>query len=115
MTINDVLQKLMDIGKFNMKQLTIIKQGLIEGVDVAIYADPKFSSEQMEVIRKGLSKKLNVDLYADPSLYWTEMQEIYDSLLKNRKDPAKALKETFLNKTEDTEVPEEILEKINIF
>jgi len=47
-----------------------IRHGLIEGLDVSIYADPKYDAGQMSEIKYGLLQNLDVSIYADPKYNW---------------------------------------------
>ncbi|WP_304427950.1 hypothetical protein [uncultured Clostridium sp.] len=42
--------------------------GLKQGLDVDKFSNPEFTSEQMEEIREGLEDGLDVGIYADPSI-----------------------------------------------
>lgn len=50
--------------KFDPKQTLLIKEGLAEGLDVKIYADPKYTPDIMYEIKKGLEHGINLSKYA---------------------------------------------------
>ena len=52
-----------------MKQ---IKLGLINNLDVSIYANPKFNYYQMAQIRIGLEKSLDVSIYVNPKFDYNQ-------------------------------------------
>lgn len=83
MKIINYLNYFIKRNKFQPAQRLIIELGLIDAIDVSIYARPEFNWEQMEQIRQGLKKKLNVSLYAKPELTWKQMEEIRFKLLKD--------------------------------
>jgi len=49
-------------------QMLEIAFGLVDDLDVSIYASTKYDMKQMEQIRQGLVNKLDVSVYAD-SIY----------------------------------------------
>lgn len=49
--------------------------GLEEGFDVSIYAKHEFDKKQMYEIYMGLLNGVNVLLYATPKLDWNEMRK----------------------------------------
>ncbi len=76
----NIIQKLKEyelkLENFNYEQMQEIRQGLKQGVDVSIYANPKFDDDQMRQIRKGLEKELDVSIYANPEFNWEQMEQI---------------------------------------
>ena len=69
---------------FSEGQKRIIYKGIIDDVDVTIYAKPKYDWGQMDEIRKGLKDKLNINLYSNPKYDWSEMKEIRLELQGNK-------------------------------
>ena len=61
-----------------------IRAGLIDGLDVLIYAKPEYSYGQMMEIRSGLKDNLDVSIYANPEIPAKQMMEIRRKLLKKR-------------------------------
>lgn len=53
-----------------------IRLGLLNGLDVSVYAKPEFDNQQMSKIRLGLADGLDVSVYAKPELSWKQMEEI---------------------------------------
>lgn len=66
---------------FDVRQLNLIYEGLVNGLDVSIYAKPIYDTFQMYAIKRGLEEGLDVQLYTDPSLSVFDMAQIYDELL----------------------------------
>ncbi|UIU37727.1 hypothetical protein LLZ86_02995 [Metamycoplasma hominis] len=58
--------------------------GLVDDLDVSIYADKKYDMKQMEQIRQGLVNKLDVSVYADSIYDWRQMKQMKESLLEER-------------------------------
>lgn len=56
--------------------MTCILMGLEKGFDVSIYAKPEFDNKQMHEIYMGLLNDVNVLLYATSKLDWNEMRTI---------------------------------------
>ena len=54
--------------------LNINRFGLVNKLNVSIYAKPEFDWEQMEQIRLGLEDNIDVSIYAKPELDWSEME-----------------------------------------
>ena len=50
--------------------------GLIDGLDIRIYAKKIFNFAQMNELRLGLESKINVSEYNNPSLSFVEMAEV---------------------------------------
>lgn len=79
---------------FSAFQLSQIRLGLQNGVDVSIYADTKFDTLQMQEIRLGLESELDVSQYANPQYNCAQMHEKYIELLTDKADenntPAKS-------------------------
>jgi len=60
---------------FNNFQKEEIKIGIIQCLDVSLYAKTEFDYNQMFEIRKGLEDNLNVSVYAKPELDSKEMAQ----------------------------------------
>ena len=57
-------------------EIKYIRLGLEKGFDVSIYAKPEFDNKQMHEIYMGLLNDVNVLLYATSKLDWNEMRTI---------------------------------------
>ena len=71
----DNLMKTEEFKDFNREQKEEIRNGLLKGLDVSIYAKKEFDEYQMREIRYGLEDSLNVSVYAKPELDSKEMVE----------------------------------------
>lgn len=69
-----------DFSRFSPYQTDEIREGLEEGLDVSVYADPKFRWNQMAEIRRGLESGVDVSVYADPKFHWAQMYQIRKGL-----------------------------------
>lgn len=78
----------MNSAEFSPDQKQEIEKGLLEGLDVSIYANQEYLAIQMLQIRLGLEEKLPVESYASPDFDWFQMEEIRLGL-KGRIDTAK--------------------------
>lgn len=67
-------------GNDRVLDLSIIFEGLEQGLDVTKYMSPDFSYEQKIQIKKGLESKLDVDIYANPKYNADQMNSLYKSL-----------------------------------
>lgn len=73
-----------DIHDYNLKQLTEIKRGVLNKLNVSLYLDSNFNEEQMYMIRRGLEKKIDVSVYAKPEVPVEMMKDkFYELSLKN--------------------------------
>lgn len=61
---------------FELEQISEIRQGISDGVDVSMYANKSYFAEQMREIRLGLSHDVPVLFYKDPKFDWMQMAEI---------------------------------------
>lgn len=68
------------LDKFDWMQLGEIRKGLVAKVDVSIYADTKYVAEQMRQIRKGLISQVDVTYYLLENYDWFQMEEIRKGL-----------------------------------
>lgn len=59
-----------------------IRRGLVENLDVSIYAKPEYDAYQMKEIHHGLVENLDVAIYAKPEYGWEQMKEIRLGLMK---------------------------------
>ena len=57
-----------------------IRLGLMDKLDVKVYANDRFCAEQMEQIRLGMMDKVDVKKYATPSLSEGKMEIIREAL-----------------------------------
>lgn len=57
-------------------EIKYIRLGLEKGFDVSIYNKPEFDNKQMHEIYMGLLNDVNVLLYATSKLDWNEMRKI---------------------------------------
>ena len=78
----------MNSEEFSPDQKQEIEKGVLEGIDVGIYAKPEYLAIQMFQIRLGLEEKLPVESYASPDFDWFQMEEIRLGL-KSRIDTSK--------------------------
>lgn len=62
------------------ENLREIRKGLLEGLDVSIYADHEFNWHQMREIRRGLESRVDVSVYAKPLYQPRQMHEIRKGL-----------------------------------
>ncbi|SHN87926.1 hypothetical protein [Desulfitobacterium chlororespirans] len=70
-----------DENLFDRFQLSRIRQGLNQGLDVSLYANPKFSLEQMLQIQQGLIHGIDVSIYAKPEYDELQMEQILSGLV----------------------------------
>lgn len=61
---------------FNEGQKDFIRDGIISGVDVTIYASPEYNEDQMRQILLGLKNNIDVSCYLNPNMSWEEMKKI---------------------------------------
>lgn len=77
---NEIISKY----NFNYGQEDQIRYGIIDGLDVSIYARPEFTAEQMDEIYQGIKDGLDVSTYAKPNLKWKQMEKIRLKLLTGK-------------------------------
>lgn len=70
----------LDSPDFTQDQKQEIEKGIVEGLDVSVYADPRYLAIQMLQIRTGLEEHLPVERYASPDYDWFQMDEIRKGL-----------------------------------
>lgn len=70
-------------NRFDEKQKQALREGLENGLDISVYANPSYDSYQMNEIRWGLEKNLDVSIYANPKFDWEQMREIRKGLEEN--------------------------------
>ena len=73
-------------SKFSHLQMEEIIKGLQEDLDVSIYAKSKFNEEQMKEIRLGLQQGLDVSLYLDSNFSSLFMSFLIDNEIKRREN-----------------------------
>ena len=76
----------------NSKQMKEIREGLEDGLDVSIYADPKFDDYQMTELRLGLWHGIDASTYANPEYSALEMSEKRIELENHRQQERKYIK-----------------------
>lgn len=76
MDFNDYLNS----PEFTQDQKQEIEKGILESLDVSVYAKPEFLAIQMMQIRTGLEEKLPVNAYASVNYDWFQMAEIRKGL-----------------------------------
>ena len=89
--------------KYDGHQMSRIRWGLEDGLDISMYADPKYDDNQMAQIRWGLEEGLDVSVYANPKYDSTNMAQIRKKLEDENKKPAKSSRinwKSFVNKLE---------------
>ena len=62
--------------QFDSMQQKHIEEGLLQGLQVELYADPRFTAAQMQEIRRGLMSKVDVSVYANSDFSDDQMEEI---------------------------------------
>ncbi len=83
MIVEDLRMKSQYFNQFDENQEKEIEIGLLNNVDVSIYAKPEFDWGQMQAIRGGLEKNLDVSIYAKPDFDAWQMLSIKAGLLNN--------------------------------
>ena len=81
--LNNVDVSIYAKSEFDWGQMQAIRGGLEKNLDVSIYAKPEFNSFQMNEIRYGLEKNLDVSIYAKPEFHFLQMEQIRLGLEKN--------------------------------
>lgn len=72
---------MMYIGQnFDSAQLSEIRQGLEEGLDVSLYATSDYTWFQMEELRKGLKLGYHIDKFLEKGFDWMQISEIRKGL-----------------------------------
>ncbi len=95
----DHFNALMDkptVSEYDTSQDSEIMLGILNGIDVSIYAKPEYSGAQMHELRLGLEARIDVSAYANPKLSSNQMKELREDLLKQREGSSS--KEDSLNK-----------------
>lgn len=69
--------------RFDAAQIWLIEQGMQNGVDVTVYADPKYDWQQMHVIKRGLEQGLDVAVFANPEYTHGQMSMLLRGLQQN--------------------------------
>jgi len=81
--INNEINKINKDHLFNDKQIDQIRYGLVQMLDVDVYAKPEYDHNQMQQIRLGLIEGLDVSQYANLNNDWKQMQQIRIELENN--------------------------------
>ncbi len=68
--------------EFDASQMLQIRLGLEQKLDISKYADSKFDHKQMEQIRKGIALGVDVEVYADDAFHAEQMEFIRRQLMK---------------------------------
>ena len=76
----DNLMKTEEFKDFNREQKEEIRNGLLKGLDVSIYAKKEFDEYQMREIRLGLLNKVDVLIYANQEFDEEQMKAIREKL-----------------------------------
>ena len=79
----DNLMKTEEYNYFNDEQKLQIYYGLINNIDVSVYAKTKFDWKQMQEIREGLENNLDVSVYAKEEFTFSQMEQIKYGLEDN--------------------------------
>lgn len=66
--------------QFDSMQQKHIEEGLLQGLQVELYADPRFTAKQMQEIRLGLESGIDVSEYARPDFPSSHMENIREHL-----------------------------------
>ena len=74
---------LYDDPKFSPEQMHEIRLGILSKIDISKYRDPKFDQYQMGVIRKGLEKGYDITEYVDERYAFYKMYNILEALKRN--------------------------------
>jgi len=74
--VDNIMKKFKSTNTFNHDQLAKIRKGLLQNLDVSIYAKPEFDYIQMNEIREGLLDNLDVSLYNNIKYNYRQMREI---------------------------------------
>jgi len=89
-----------NMGVFDKWQMKEIRDGLEDGLDVSVYADPKYDKDQMYEIRRGLEEGVDVSWYADPEYDNLQMWQIHQILKSGYgKEQMKKIREILKEKT----------------
>lgn len=81
-TKEELFNAIIEKYNLNKNEKKEIYYGLIEGLDVSIYANSnKYNWKQMKSLRLGLENGLNINLYSNPEYNWSQMKEIMLGLI----------------------------------
>ena len=69
-----------DIDKFNEYQLEVIYDGIVNDINIDVYAKSYYDSDQMIEIKKGLERNLDISKYSNKELSWLQMAKIRKGL-----------------------------------
>ncbi|OUZ19561.1 LPD1 domain-containing protein [Enterococcus cecorum] len=76
-------EEILNDTRFDEKQKQALREGLENGLDISVYANPSYDSYQMNEIRWGLEKNLDVTQYATTKYNWRQMSQIREGLERN--------------------------------
>lgn len=67
-------------SRFNATQLDQIKQGINQGINAKLYANPKYNHMQMAIIANALANNINLRSHISPIYNWLQLNEIIHGL-----------------------------------
>ncbi len=76
-------EEILNDNRFDEKQKQALLEGVENGLDISVYANPNYDSYQMNEIRWGLEKNLDVAQYATTKYNWRQMSQIREGLERN--------------------------------
>lgn len=76
-------EEILNDNRFDEKQKQALLEGVENGLDISVYANPSYDSYQMNEIRWGLEKNLDVTQYATTKYNWRQMSQIREGLERN--------------------------------
>ena len=76
-------EEILNDNRFDEKQKQALLEGVENGLDISVYANPNYDSYQMNEIRWGLEKNLDVTQYATTKYNWRQMSQIREGLERN--------------------------------
>ena len=76
-------EEILNDNRFDEKQKQALLEGIENGLDISVYANPNYDSYQMNEIRWGLEKNLDVTQYATTKYNWRQMSQIREGLERN--------------------------------
>ena len=76
-------EEILNDNRFDENQKQTLLEGVENGLDISVYANPNYDSYQMNEIRWGLEKNLDVTQYATTKYNWRQMSQIREGLERN--------------------------------
>lgn len=76
-------EEILNDNRFDEKQKQALLEGVENGLDISVYANPSYDSYQMNEIRWRLEKNLDVTQYATTKYNWRQMSQIREGLERN--------------------------------